>query len=563
MMQNESKLPDSAARARGECVFGSHRFALAILAGLIGAVLLGTIARGMIHHAPAYDELLHVLAARGMAEHGTPSIDHGEYERAQLFTRAVAASVRHHPDDELLAARLPALFAALALVALVGIWTTRKAGALAGVFAAILLVMSLHTVELAVFARFYTLHALVIFILFAALYELAGAIPGTDGQARTARRAPLPLLVNGLVALAALAVAWHLQPITIIAVGAIGAGLLTGIAAEQWPATRVFVRRHAWPMVGVAVATAVVGLFVLYRLDLFATFTQISGWASGSAQQPNFYNQALNNDMPLLWPLVPFAVLTVALRQPRLATTLAVAIVVALLVTSLAAQKAVRYLYYIEPFIAILLGCALATALFALRGLLKRQLPGHTRAASLLMLGVLGASLAASKEGIRTGRLLLGRDSPQEVLSYGKEADWTGALPQLQPHISAGDTVIASNAMKALYYLGHYDYELNASILGELEPAGEFGVDERTGRQVIGSWPSIEKLLRGDGAASSAAKPLLIVIENKKLGLEQGVPASVVAGIVQHCAALTLPTTAGLSAWTCPSRGPGRPQETG
>src|SRR5690606_20385989 len=114
---------------------------------------------------------------------------------------------------------------------------------------------------------------------------------------------------------------------------------------------------------------------------------------------------------------------------------------------------------------------------------------------------------ALSEEGRRAARLVLGRAMPEQALSYHAETDWASAMAPLAPSLAAADRIVTSNAMKALYYFGRYDYELNASIVGETDTRAEFGVDRRTGGRAIGTALSVSEVLEMPGTS-------LVVIEN-------------------------------------------------
>jgi 4-amino-4-deoxy-L-arabinose transferase-like glycosyltransferase len=186
-----------------------HGRPAALLAACIGMALLMALARLTLDHAPLYDELLHVLAARGINETGDPVIADGFYGRGELYTRAVALAFRVL-DDTLPTARLPALLSSLALVALTAIWLTGRAGFTAGTTAALVLAGSAISVEMAVFARFYSMHALAILVALCAIFESLR----TDRS----RRSRLIALV---VAAAALAIAFTLQITTLLATAAL------------------------------------------------------------------------------------------------------------------------------------------------------------------------------------------------------------------------------------------------------------------------------------------------------------------------------------------------------
>ena len=142
----------------------------AVSVGLSGALLLVLMTHGAMIHAVHYDELLHILSARGVVQTGQPAIADGFYTRAELFTRAVAWSYRHFGDNPV-SARLPSLVAGCLLVFLTGAWVVRRAGVLAGAVAALLICVVPVTVGVAVFARFYTIHALVMLLIFIVAYE--------------------------------------------------------------------------------------------------------------------------------------------------------------------------------------------------------------------------------------------------------------------------------------------------------------------------------------------------------------------------------------------------------
>jgi hypothetical protein len=111
--------------------------------------------------------------------------------------------------------------------------------------------------------------------------------------------------------------------------------------------------------------------------------------------------------------------------------------------------------------------------------------------------------------------------------------------------LRSADLVVTSNAMKALYFLGRYDYELNASIVPETVTGLEFGVDARTGQRAIGTAKSVERVLELHGTA-------LVILEEEKIGKANGVPADAAAVIQSRCRSVDLAATPGIRAWLCP-----------
>ena len=74
-----------------------------------------------------------------------------------------------------------------------------------------------------------------------------------------------------------------------------------------------------------------------------------------------------------------------------------------------------------------------------------------------------------------------------------------------------------SAGVKGLYFLGRYDYEVNASVVQETETGQEFGRDPRTGRQAISSADSVARVVAEPGRS-------LVIVEEQKLGRNGGVP---------------------------------------
>ena len=317
------------------------------------------------------------------------------------------------------------------------------------------------------------------------------------------------------------------------------------------------IRRHPATVTLACIAGSVVAVILLDRLDLLRAFRETPLWSAGAAHRPNYYNDALSKAAPLFWPLVPFAVLSACVARPRWALTLSIAAASALLVHSLAASKSSRYVYYCLPLICILLGAGLSTVFSFLAKYVSSRWPPLVSIASLLALATLGVSFAASQEGYRTSRLLLGLDPYSKVLANGDETSWSSAQRLLLPLAANADAIVTSNSMKAIYYLGRYDYELNTSIVAETNTGAEFGIDERTGRRAISTPESLAQVLRTHATT-------LIVAEKEKLGLDAGVPAGTAAVARERCGPIPVPDDARIAVWWCPrGSSPSPPPATG
>ena len=504
------------------------------LIGLSVCVLLALMSRKVIDHVPLYDELLHFLSARGLLSTGQPVIADGLYSRAALFTRIVAFSLDHFGSTPV-AARLPALFFQMVLFVLLAMWVTRRVGLLGGFTAALVLCLQPTTIELAVFARFYTLHALVITALGIILYEVS-----------TADRSLRFRLIGGVAALLLTGVGLHLQETTIIAFGAFAAGVAAVLACDHWSYVAGFCRRYPLQIAGGVVLLVVGVAGAAFFLGLIQRLGEAPLWAMHSAHRPFYYLVTFAQSTPFLWPVFPLIAVAAFLTHQRLTLFCLIALAITVVMHSIAAQKSLRYIYYVMPFLCIVWGAAIDGMFRYLRSI-GTDVGSRRKLHPVAILALIGVPLLFSLEGQRAVKLALGRLTPLEALGYAVEAEWSSAVPVLQPLAGAADRIVTSNAMKSIYYLGRYDYELNASIVTETDTTLEFGRDERTGRPAIGTAESTRKVLDMPGKT-------LVVLEQETMNLDSGVSAAAGAEIVSRCTAVALPAEAALSAWECTHR---------
>src|SRR6478672_2878579 len=128
-------------------------FAIALVTRLFG-----------LHHTPYVDELNHVMAAHSLLAHGTLELTPGgePYARARLFTYLTAALFRVF-GESLAVARIPAVIAGAALVAVLFVWVRSVAGRAAAWIAAVLFCFQPQSIYLSQLARFYTIQTLCFF----------------------------------------------------------------------------------------------------------------------------------------------------------------------------------------------------------------------------------------------------------------------------------------------------------------------------------------------------------------------------------------------------------------
>lgn len=290
----------------------------------------------------------------------------------------------------------------------------------------------------------------------------------------------------------------------------------------------------------------IVGLGVIGYMGFLDELRHHALWAEHSAGRFQYYLVEFRKDLPLLWPLFPLAVVT-ALWRPthrRLAVFSVAAVVMALAVHSIAAQKTMRYVYYVVPLMCVLWAIGLANLMGQVHADDKTAVRPWAMRASWLAWIVLGAAFVLSQEGSRTLNLLVGRVGNLERLPFSGEPDWTPLLGELMPRAFEADRVVTSNSVKAIYFLGRYDFELNATIVPETETREEFGRDRRTGGRAIGTAESIRQVLSLPGRT-------LVVIESSKIGRASGVNKDAFAVIQSSCSELAVRAEEGVRAWWC------------
>ncbi len=500
---------------------------------IIASLILPVLARSLLHHSPEYDELLHLLAARGIQATGQPAIDTGFYLRAEWYSRIVAFFTQRG-SDELLMGRLPALAAGMALVALVGGWVTRKAGWLAGLAAAMVLVLAPITIHLSVLVRFYTLHALVVTLMLILLYEASSRSQSWGFRALALASA-----------LALMPVGYQLQDLTELSIGSGVAAVLAVLVYDLRHRYWRWVRRH--PLLSTLLIALLIaaGVYVLFDLGIIDRLRGVPpAWSVDRANYYGFYLGAFGFHMPFIWPLFPVMAIAAIFTYPRPALFCLVVVFTALTASSIATQKAMRYIYHMFPMICIVWGLGFAT----LMNIFVRHLRRHTTvgpAVSLIMvLLVFGVCLSNTHEFKRALKLVLQKGEMDEALPVMLEPDWLKARDALGEYVDAGDTLVANSGFKSIYAFGRYDYELNRNVVDETDTKSDFGVDDRTGHQVIGSADAVATVINAEGDE-------LFVLENRMLNQPNSVNKEVVELLENRCLIIELPSQSRLTAWRC------------
>lgn len=456
------------------------------------------------------DEVYHVLAGLSWLEEGTFAVGDGVYTRTPGFTVLVAGSLKLF-GDSLVAARIPALVFGLGWIALVFEWTRRVAGLRVAWIAGLFFAFDPGAIRLSQFARFYTLHGLLFWVGAAGVYWLAAA------DADRARKG-----LVGATAAASLALASHFQPSA-----AIGAVALVAWAAGRWIASAGPDRRKAASRLLLLVLAASVLAGAAHATgvlqDVWATYRTPADWARHRADQIRFYHWWLEGRFPVLWRLYPLAVVLTAARRRRVGVFSAVMFAVPLLLHSFAGPKDERYLYYAMPFFFVTWGIALSEALAGIRTAAERiwgapearTLPARWRRGltACTVAAVLAVPVYTSP-AFKTTVGMVSDDGPDRP--YG-QPDWTAAARELRPLAEEKEVVLASRAVKAMYYLGRADAEVifRPPVGSVLRPVDGFEVDERIGLPVLHTRTGLSQFLRCHGSG-------LVVIERARwAGLEE------------------------------------------
>ena len=499
-----------------------------------------------------HDELHHVLAARGLLEDGLPAVEGAEpYRRAYPLTLAIAGLFAAF-GESLAVARLPALVAGALIPVALFLWLSWLRERAAAWLAALLAAFDPAALVSSQWARFYTIQELSFTLAAISVFALLARRP----------RAAAAALLGG-AALAGLGFAIYLQ--LSCAIGAAGLALsalpICGRPLlERWRASE---RPGLWLALGLAGAVLVVGGSVwvgLWRWAWYmASYTDL--WGAGGAGEFRYYYGILLERWPGLWPLWPLWLLLAARRQPVLALLSGSVFALAFAVHSAMAWKAWRYFEYAMPFFFVSSAIGAVEGLRLLRSALPAWLtplfpapppPVVLRAASaLLAVTVAGFALVANRALLETARLVRVGDPtlsfPGMIHAEGT-LSWSRAAERIAPLLAGADAVVASDALKALYYLGRVDYELNRDHLSggdALRP--ELSLDGPSGRPVVSEPATLRRIL-------SCHTSGVVVAERRLWGAPWSVPSETVRLLEAHTAPHELPPEWGIvvQTWNVP-----------
>ena len=484
----------SGMRGRAPGSIGVRARHLLLEAGLLSAISVA-IRLVNIGRPPQTDELFHVMAARSLLEDGDLSVENAApYTRARLFTFLVAGIFRLS-GESLVAARLPALVAGVALVLAVFLWLRREVGRSAAWTAALLLSFYSMSILQSQMVRFYTAHALFFWVGAIAVYYSV-AVNG-----RSVNRAFL-----AAAALTCFVAAFHLQILTLVGLAGIG----VWIAFIGGPGVAGRIRAAGHPVLIVA-ALSLLGLLLSYGAwesgaiaRAWNLFRYVDPWAADNRYSIRFYHWILYEQYAALWVLFPLTVLLAATQSPRI-TGLCVSIfAVAFIFFSLAAWKDEHYFFLAMPGFFAISGIAISTMVPRLEewtantlggarppSMAAKRIPATARAwiaAAILF------AIATSGATAQLYKTIRGSGVP----------NWGMAAAAVRPIADSSDAVITSADLQALYFLRRNDFFLMA-WRGE---QAEFAPSRGTGTPQISTPRSLQRVIECNASG-------LILIERR------------------------------------------------
>lgn len=445
-----------------------------------------------IDHHGYYDEFYHILAAVSMSGESSTGIQEFSYGRATHFTWIVSVFFQLFGEGPV-TARLPSVLAGSFSVMVLFLMLRSVAGPVAGRVSAILLCFDPHAIFLSQICRFYALHGLLFLLSSLALYK------AVHGPLRSWSTLGYAAAVAGL-----LFISEHLTPITSVGVAALALWAATDINWQKLPSLPVIEKGILLLLLlGAAVAAFRIipfGYIMSYYRGT-PIFLEDHRWASG------YYVEQLQNFYPLILGLLPVAILVGLHHFRRFTWFCTVIFGCVVLVHSGAGAKQMRYIYYVMPYMYAIIGVASAVAWPALKRasrqmLLEIPLPcrapdsWYSRLALVLAAGILLFAVM-SNTGFRVSYGMLtasDTDWPKHYISH-RPANWEAATPLLRELAADTDILISSAGIKALYYLGHFDYDLLLTLTRETTTGQEFGHDYRHGRPVIASAQALATIM--------------------------------------------------------------------
>jgi hypothetical protein len=300
--------------------------------------------------SPGFDEFYHILAARSWAADGTLAIGDGLYNRAWLFTKAVGVVFAVF-GESVSAARAVSAAGAIAWLLVIFLWTHLYLGRAVAWVTVSLLLFSAEFLNFAVNIRFYSWHGFFVFLGFS-MITMVFYIP----------RIIFYRLIAGVCAIISLAVAFHLQPITLIAVLGIITWLTLTNLTQIGSTIQSLSKSWALYLVFLVVVLLVLSVFASgISHSLWNQYTHSALWNIEADIGTYFWFWKAN--YPAIWAVFPLAAVAAATYRPPFGLACVVIFTVSFLLHTFGGMRSIRYLVYAFPFFFII--CSISIVLLS------------------------------------------------------------------------------------------------------------------------------------------------------------------------------------------------------
>ena len=523
----EREAPDVAASGvRGSpLVLVGELVLLAVIA--VGVRLIG------LDHPAWVDEMNHVLAAQSLVHDGNLQLNGGEpYTRAWLFTYIVAWSFRLF-GETMVAGRIPAVVAGVALALALFAWVRSVAGRTAAWTAGLLLAIAPFQIWISQSVRFYTIQCLAFFV---------GAVCCYEAVARGRSRRQVVLLGAG--AIVSFLVAYRLQLISIIGIFAVLVWLVSMVGANwgRWLARRVAEDRRAAAALSSVVLVVVILAVLVVRSGLpgaaWELYRHADLWAMDQKNNFTYYFWQLQGTYPTVWTLFPVVLLLALVRVRRAAALCAVVFGTAFVVLSFGGMKGGRYLSFAMPMFFALTGFAVAALIPWLRARLEwltnevfpraAVSPRRVRLWSSAFLVGIALFAAVGNNGVANTISRVAHAGGPRPAADPRYPDWSAAAPTLKNLAESATVVISSAELKPLFFIGRQDVELSATQLYDVgKDAPQFSIQRKYHLPVISTPDALRLLMQCEASG-------LVIVEGAQWNVDWQVPPAASDFIAEH-----------------------------
>lgn len=441
-----------------------------------------------------WDEYYHLLAARSWAENGTLTVGEGAYTRGAWLSIMVGWLFRTF-GESVSVARLPGVMALSLWALTVFVWVRAVAGRTAAWLAALSFCLSPLVLINTVMVRFYGMAGLLFWLGCVAIFLAQGR-----------RRF---LAERAFLVVASLILLWACLRITppaklwvaCLALWLAGVAVVEGVQS----------RRRVMILGGGSALLVLLGIWAYWSgwlPEMWGYFRRVPAWGMGRGGDLRWYEHLIRQDYPAFWTLLPVAAILAVVRRPLAGTMCTVGFGAGLVLLSLSGSKGERFILPLLPFFFVLWGIAIAelipglrSRILALLSLTPLRDPNPTTlrlGGHVLLAGVLVFALLMTPGFSRVRHVLTREARSLDRVPQGRAASpaaWEEVGRLLSPVLEEVDVVITANSLQTLYHVGSYDFAMRGTVIPELHPPEEFGMDLRTGRPAISALESLKQIM--------------------------------------------------------------------